>query len=198
VDSGGSPCFCDDEDIVYLHFCSSPHIAAGDIRLSKLDDTYTAGKVNHNDPDENMPCVTLKGGIYYLDLFGVTCGFDSTSNPGSSDPVYALIGRFPAASLEVRTNDIRLTDSPTGLPACTKVSGLEEDNFKPANRLIAFNPFYLPLCATIKFSNNDKYVCGKPIYDHENDNVNVYLDLQLLPGFSEVKAGDIRLNKVVC
>ena len=68
----------------------------------------------------------------------------------------------------------------------------------PANRLIAFNPFYLPLCATIKFSNNDKYVCGKPIYDHENDNVNVYLDLQLLPGFSEVKAGDIRLNKVVC
>ncbi|MDH7596792.1 MAG: hypothetical protein QHG98_03485 [Methanothrix sp.] len=199
-DVGQTPQIFDEDDMVYLHFGSAvpATINANDIRLTTIPDLgLTAGsKVKARDIDCGQPLLPLPAppliaGIYFMDLYGSSPGYDV------NDLIY-LKTLLPAGI--TATNDVRLSDVDedkdgiTDLPGGSKVLDYHEDHNRLIIPMIIGFPIYPPVwqesIATIRFYNaNGNTMNGVPIYDYNDD---VYIDVP----FSPLSPGVVSVNDV--
>ncbi|ABK14183.1 MAG: hypothetical protein H5T42_04515 [Methanothrix sp.] len=197
-DVGPNPQIFDEDDMVYLHFGSAvpTTINANDIRLTTRSDLgLNAGsKVRASDIDCGkpllpLPAPPLTAGIYFMDLYGSSPGYDV------NDLIY-LKTLLPAGI--TATNDVRLSNAVhyngTVLSAGTKVLDFHADHNRLIIPMIIGFPIYPPVwqesIATIRFYNaNGNTMNGVPIYDYNDE---VYIDVP----FSPLSPGVVSVNDV--
>lgn len=198
----------DAEDVVYLNIGNTSLVMQNDIRLTPFGTLYPAGSKVTSDSNDigqkigllisDSECGEI-GDIFYMDLFGVSGGYDS----GDSVYVNAIgMGIGPWAGswsgAVADTNDVRLTEiSNYGLPAGKMVKNFDEDHNKPIFMMVDFPVIFIPggtggsiagplSIGTIRFYNANGNVKsaatfnvgpgapGDPIYDRPDV---VYIDV---------------------
>ncbi|MGB9902591.1 hypothetical protein [Methanothrix sp.] len=197
-DVGPNPQIFDEEDMVYLHFGGAvpTTINANDIRLTTRSDLglsagtkVIASDIDCDKPLKPLPAPPLTAGIYFMDLYGSSPGYDF------NDAIY-LKTLLPAGI--TATNDVRLSDivhyDSTVLPAGTRVLDYHADHNRLIIPMIIGFPIYPPVwqqsIATIRFYNaNGNTMNGIPIYDY---NDYVYIDVP----FSPLSPGVVSVNDV--
>lgn len=163
------------EDIVYLDIQGNGWVDLNDIRLTSYGANPAGSKVRDGDNDIGSPLFPMTGpdcGIYFLDLYGFTPGYDQ------SDPVYILANADFLISTRTTINDIRLSEA-NGLAPGTRVFNFHSDHDKIATPMITtFTTLPTGTMATIRFYNGNGNVdiSGNPLYDADDD---VYLDISV-------------------